>query len=1092
MDIQPTTSDNLSPLKRAILEIRELRAQLAELESARTEPIAIVGMGMRLPGGVYDAESYWQLLRSGIDAVVQVPKERWDIDTLYDPDSTAPGKISTRYGAFLEGIDRFDASFFGIVPLEAVSMDPQQRLLLQVSWEALENAGQSPEQLFASETGVFLGISNSDYLRMVFADESRIDAYATTGSALSVAAGRLSYLLGVHGPCMSVETACSSSLVALHLACASLREGSCRLALAAGVNLILTPELSINFSKAQIMSPDGCCKTFDARANGYVRGEGCAVIVLKRLSHAIADGDTIHALVRGSAVNHDGRSSGLTAPNGPAQEAVIRAALTNARVSPTAVSYVEAHGTGTSLGDPIEVRALGAALCTERSSGQPLSIGSVKTNLGHLEAVSGLAGLLKVVLMLEHGEIAPHLHFEQPSPLIPWDTLPVQVPTQLLPWHDAPRIAGVSSFGLSGTNAHVILEQAPAQSPREQMDAHPLHIITLSAKSENALLELAGRLNKHLEYHAGESLTDIARTLNQGRAHLNHRLAVLADSIPAVRSGLDAFGARKPHAAVFAGHYRNTGTPDVVFLFTGHGANYPGMGRELYETEPVFRQTLQECDALLAPLLGQSLLSILYPQSSSNALLENIAYGQPALFAFQYALARLWQSWDIEPAAVLGHSTGEYAAACIAGVLSPEEGLRLVAARGRLMDALPDKGEMVTVFADRAAVQQFLPPYAGHVFIGAINSPESTVISGRTEAVARLAANFNAAGIKYRRLPVPLAAHSPLVEPIMAEFTETLRQIPFRVPKVMMLSSTTGALVRDDETTRVEYWQRHMREPVLFSQAMQSLYDGGFRIYLEIGPAPMLSSLGERSIPGKDPCQFLPSMRRERPAGETMLESLASLYVDGFKIDFDGFEKQFGGRKIPLPTYPWQEKSYWWTPTRKIADPAQPVPPLESLTPDQTPETPHAGQTLSLRRRLEQAFPDERRELLAESITLEIASIVRLDAQAIDRRQRLMDLGVDSLMAVELRNRLNRRLELEQSLPATLVFDYPTVESIAVHLERDVLNLESRTGKDAARIVPSRAQTTAQDLEALDDAAVEALLVKKLEMLSNSSKEVLE
>ena len=482
----------LSPLKRAIVELREMRTRLDELERARSEPIAIVGMGCRFPGGVIDPDSFWQLLQGGVDAVTEVPPERWDVDAYYDPDPDRPGKMYTRHGSFLKDVDQFDPRFFGISPREAVSMDPQQRLLLEVAWEALENAGQAADHLIDSDTGVFIGISSGDYLLQPGGPAS-VDAYFGTGTSMSAAAGRLSYLLGLRGPSIALDTACSSSLVAAHLACQSLRSRECRLALAGGVNLILSPYAHLVFSKARMLAADGRCKTFDAAADGYVRGEGCGMIVLKRLGDAVADRDRILAVIHGTAVNQDGRSGGLTVPNGPAQEALIRRAVAASGIEPAQVGYVEAHGTGTALGDPIEIRALAAALGAGRPREQPLIVGSVKTNLGHLESAAGMAGLIKAVLVLRHREIPPHLHFRQPSPHIPWSELPVTVPTEAMPWPAAyeRRIVGVSSFGFTGTNAHLVLEAAPVPEPAAADVDRPLHVLPVSARTEEALTVLS-------------------------------------------------------------------------------------------------------------------------------------------------------------------------------------------------------------------------------------------------------------------------------------------------------------------------------------------------------------------------------------------------------------------------------------------------------------------------------------------------------------------------------------------------------------------------------------------------------------------------
>ena len=906
-------AENLSPLKRAIIEIRELRAQLDELQSARNEPIAIIGMGLRLPGGAYDATSYWRLLRDGVDAISQVPHDRWDIDAYYDPDVKAPGKMTTRWGGFIAEVDKFDPPFFGISPREAMSMDPQQRLLLQVSWEALENAGQAPDKLVGSNTGVFAGICSNDYFRIVFDDATRLDTFSATGNVASVAAGRLSYLLGLHGPNMAIDTACSSSLVAVHLAMQSLRRGDCRLALAAGVNLILLPEININFSKSQMMAADGRCKTFDARADGYVRGEGCVVIALKRLADAQKDGDQILALVRGSAINHDGKSSGLTAPNGTAQEAVIREALADARVAPREIGYVETHGTGTSLGDPIEVRALGAAYAQSRTA--PLAIGSVKTNIGHLEAAAGLAGLVKVVLMLQHGEIPPHLHFETPNPLIPWNEFPLTVPTRLTTWESHQRFAGTSSFGFSGTNAHVILEQAPTKiesaSPATE---RPLHLLTLSAKNDHALRELAERYATQLTESSASVMANVAFTANAGRAHFTNRLAIVAESTERVRTQLDAYLAGKDQPGILRGRATIGEQPQIVFLFTGHGSHYVNMGRQLFETQPTYRNLIEQCDELLRPYLEHSLISVLYP-SAENNLLDDMTYGQPAMFAVEYALASLWRAWGIEPAVVAGHSIGEYVAACVAGVFSLADALKLVAMRGRLMQELPADGEMITVFADEARVAPIVAPYAAHISIAAINSPETVVISGQSDAMNQVLSDLHAQKIKTRKLPIARAAHSPMVEPMIPFFVQADAGVKFSSPQIAMVSTVTGKPI-GDEITQPDYWRRHLRQAVRFVDAMQTLQTDGYRHWLELGPNPALISLGQRCMPDAKAMRWLPSLRASWADWQVMLESLATLYVDGATVNWEAFDRDYARQKISLPTYPFERKAYWWTERR--------------------------------------------------------------------------------------------------------------------------------------------------------------------------------
>ena len=656
------------PAKKLALLALELQTRLERAQQGLTEPVAIIGMGCRVPGGASDPDAFWQLLRGGVDAVSEIPAGRWDVDATYSPDPEAPGKMYTRQGGYLRGIDGFDPHFFGIAPREVPTLDPQQRLLMEVGWEALEHAGQPIDALFGSQTGVFVGISSNDYLNLQTkrGDLASLGPHVGTGNAASVAAGRLSYFLGLHGPAVSVDTACSSSVVALHLACQSLLTGESRLALAAGVNLILGPEANVVLSRARMLAPNGRCKTFDASADGFGRSEGCGVVVLKRLGDALADRDRVLAVIRASAVNQDGRSSGISAPNGLAQEAVIRQALARAGIAPAQVAYVEAHGTGTTLGDPIEILALANVLGEARARDQPVLVGSVKTNLGHLEAAAGIAGLIKVVLSLHHGEIPPHIHFRTPNPHIPWAELPVAIPTKAVPWPaiGGRRIAGLSSFGFSGTNAHVIIESAPPVAKADGADLdeppppaeRPLHVLTLSAKTEPALDALAASYARFLG-RTTERVADVCHTANAGRAHFPCRLAVTGRTAEEIRLKLESGG------GAVRGRVTGAVAPPVAFLFTGQGSQYVGMGRELYDTQPTFRAALDRCDELLRGELDVSLLSVLYPAAGEPSRIDETRYTQPALFAIEYALAELWRSWGVVPSLVLGHSVGEYVAA---------------------------------------------------------------------------------------------------------------------------------------------------------------------------------------------------------------------------------------------------------------------------------------------------------------------------------------------------------------------------------------------------------------------------------------------
>ena len=682
--------DSLTLSQRVLLALKETRAKLEAYERARSEPIAIVGMGCRFPGGADNPDLFWDLLCRGVNAVREVPAERWDVDAYYDPDPDTPGKTPIRNGGFLPQVDLFDAHFFGISPREASSMDPQQRLLLEVAWEAFEHAGQGRDHLFGNQVGVFIGIGNVDYARLMH-DSARtdsIDLYATTGNVFSAAAGRLSYTLGLHGPSVSLDTACSSSLVAIHLACQSLRTDESVVALAGGVNLILAPETMIAMSRVPGgLSPDGKCKAFDESANGLARGEGCGLVVLKRLSDAVRDRDNILALIRGSAVNQDGRSAGLTVPNGQAQVALIEKALSTARVDPADVAYLEAHGPGTALGDPIEAGALGAVFGRARSRTRPLIVGSVKTNIGHLESAAGVAGLIKTALVLRHGEAPPNLHFEKPNPHIAWDRIPMSVPTErtaLAPVHHS-RIAAVSAFGVAGTNAHAVLEEPPAREPRGVSenpfrDAHG-YLLTLSARSEPALQQLLGRYAEHLERQPNLPVTDVVYTASAGRFHFPHRIAVLADSVAGMRDQLQRACAGESSAGVVRG--QSSAPPNIAFVFTDEPPNDATVGQRLEERFPVFRGALEECDRLFRQKTGRSLRAVLYP-APAEARPVSPEDGHAVTFSLGYALAELWRSWAVLPSVVMGSGAGEIAAACAAGIATVDQAMDLSLAGGRL------------------------------------------------------------------------------------------------------------------------------------------------------------------------------------------------------------------------------------------------------------------------------------------------------------------------------------------------------------------------------------------------------------------------
>lgn len=905
-------STHETQLRRALEAIQKLRARLDAVENASREPVAVIGIGCRFPGGANGPDDFWRLLETGVDVSTDIPADRWNVESFFDPNPDTPGKMYTRSGAFLSNADSFDAPFFGIAPREASAMDPQQRLLLEVAWEALEHAGQAPSRLAGADAGVFIGISTNDYSQLLAAevDPHQIDAYAGTGTAFNVAAGRIAYFLGLHGPCMAVDTACSSSLVAIHLACQNLRARKCRMALAGGVNLILSPISTVYFCQMHALARDGRCKAFDSSADGYGRGEGCGVIVLKRLSDAVADGDRILAMIRGSAVNHDGRSSGLTVPNGPAQQSVIREALADAGIEARDISLIEAHGTGTPLGDPIEMRALAAALGGGRAGTDAITVGSVKTNLGHLEAAAGVAGLIKLVLSLQHRQIPPHLHFREPNPHIPWSELPVKIPTALEAWNPAGgrRIAGVSSFGFSGTNAHVIVEEAPAvAAPVGSADGRP-HVLCVSARSDAALRTLAAAYVQHPI--AEDSFADLCATANTGRSHFLHRLAIVTDTSRRAQETLASFV--NGEVSDGACHGSRKGPREIAFLFTGQGSQYTGMARVLYQTQPVFRRTLDECDALLRLHMERPLLSVLFPAPGSSSPIDQTEYTQPSLFALEYSLAAMWRSWGVEPSMVLGHSVGEYVAACVAGMFPLEAGLALIAERARLMQSLPAGGAMAAVAAGERRAAEAIAPWRDRLAIAAVNGPEATVISGEAGALDQALETLSLAGISAQKLTVSHAFHSALMDPMLDSLVAAAQKAPHRMPALPLISNVTGELLRFNSGDMPEYWRRHARMPVRFLDSVRTARSMGTELFLEIGPAPVLSTLGRKCIAQNDAAVWLPTLRRGDDDWKTVLSSLARVYAEGVDVDWAEFERGNARRKVSLPTYPFERKRYWF------------------------------------------------------------------------------------------------------------------------------------------------------------------------------------
>jgi len=888
--------------------------------SNNPEPIALIGVGCTLPGKITDMEGLLTALQEGRDLITDIPADRWSLDAYYDPDALAPGRTYVRKGGFVDDVYLFDPGFFGITDAEAARMDPQQRLLLQTVWHALEDAGQSAEELMNSNTGVFLAMMNTNnysQLKGLFEGPMGLTAYDAMGDAMSIAAGRISHFLGLEGPCLTLDTACSSSLVALHLARQSILAGDCDMAIVAGVNLILHPGIHIAFSKLGLMSRAGRCATFDASADGYIRGEGCVAVVLRRESDAIARGDRIIASIIGTAVNQDGHTPALTAPNGRSQEKVIRNALARTAINPNEIGYVEAHGTGTPVGDPIEMSAIVNVYGPGRSVSEPLYVGSVKSNFGHIEAGAGLLGLVKSALSLQHEEIFPSIHFKQLNPAIDLGQAPVRVASERIPWsrNGVPRLAGINSFGYSGTNAHVILQEAPLQSNGQTESSISTvrnlfdragELVVLSAKSPASLDGLADQWIEFLAQENKSPLRDIAFSAALARTQLNQRLAIIGKDKEDVRQKLQAWREGRTPKGMAHGQIFPKVKPKIAFIFTGQGSQYADMGRELYESEPRFAETINRIASIMDPELGAPLLEVLFGERSAEYL-ENTRYVQPALFAIEYALADLVRHWGVEPSYLIGHSIGEIVAACVAGVLDMEDAARFVVARGRLMGSLPAGGTMLAIAAAPEQVQRWVQGREADVAVATVNGPHAVVISGQAEAVAEVGAMAQTAGRQIKELEVSHAFHSPLMDPILDELTQVAASMRISPPRIPILSNTSGDFFGDE--IKPEYWSSQVRNAVLFHQGMQKIIDAGCSLVVEIGPHPALTPVVVTAFDSPT-LQTTPTLRKDKKDATNLLATLATLYVNGAPLKFDRLFWEPDYQRVSLPLYPFHMEKY--------------------------------------------------------------------------------------------------------------------------------------------------------------------------------------
>jgi len=872
------------------------------------DPVAIVGIGCRFPGAVVDPASFWAFLSEGQDAIGEIPPSRIDLAHYFDARPATPGRIMTRWGGFLKGIEDFDAGFFGISPREAERLDPQQRLLLETAWEALEDAGVDVEALNGSATAVFVGQWLSDFESRLFADPEGVDFFMTTGSGRYASSGRLSYLLGLRGPSLTLDSACSSSLAAVHLAVRSIRSGESDLAIAGGANVILQPHISIAYSQSRMMAPDGHCKFGDAKGDGYVRSEGAGLVVLKSLARALADGDRIYALIEGSAVNNDGRASGsMGTPSRVGQEELLRTAYRDAGRSPGEVGYIEAHGTGTRAGDPVELGALGAVLAEGRADGVRASVGSVKTNLGHTEGAAGVAGLIKAALSLHHGAIPSSLHFVDPNPTVPWSELPLRVPTALAPWpaSDTPRVAGVNSFGIAGTNAHVVLRDAPV-APVKAPATHSgaAVVLPLSARSPEALRALASRHAERLARPDAPALPDLCQAAAWRRAALEVRAAFAATDVASLREALQRFASGEGEAV----HARPGERPKLAFVVPGQGAQWDGMARQLIADEPVFRDALMQCDAAARPFLDVSILAAL--QAEADAPLERIDVVQPVLVSLAIAYAALLRSWGVEPDAVVGHSMGEVGAACIAGVLDIGQAMQVVCARSRLMRRVSGAGAMALVELSMDDARQRLKGLEDRLSVAVSNSPRSSVISGEPEAVKAVMAELEREQIFCRLVKVDVASHSPQMEPLAQELAQQLAHLSPSAANGPLYSTVRARRVEGSEMPAA-YWADNLRRPVLFSHTVEQMLNDGITVFVELGPHPvLLPSLQQTAQIAARDIATVACGHRDEPAGLGARAALGTLWAQGVPVNWRTAQPG-SGTWVDLPSYPWQRERHW-------------------------------------------------------------------------------------------------------------------------------------------------------------------------------------
>ncbi|QFQ97784.1 acyltransferase domain-containing protein [Streptomyces phaeolivaceus] len=1035
-----TVSDErlVEALRASVTENERLRRENERITAAAREPVAIVGMACRLPGGISSPEQLWDLVSGGHDAVTGFPTDRgWDLDGLYHPEPGHPGTTYVKEAGVLHGAGAFDAGFFGLSEREALGTDPQQRILLELVWETLERAGIDPHTVRGSDTGVFAGLMYHDYANGVRRLPDGVDAFLGLGRSGSVLSGRVSYLYDLTGPSVTVDTACSSSLVTLHMAVQALRGGECSLALAGGLAVMATPDAYVGFAAQRALAPDGRIKAFSSSADGTNWAEGAGVLLVERLSDARRNGHPVLAVIRGSAVNQDGASNGLTAPNGPSQERVIRAALANSGLTPADVDTVEGHGTGTVLGDPIEAQALLATYGRNRPEGRPLWLGSLKSNIGHAQAAAGVAGVIKTVLALRNERLPKTLHVDEPTPKVDWSEGAVELLTEARPWpreEGRPRRAGVSSFGISGTNAHVLLEEAAPEPVAEAAFPRAAGPVAwaLSAKTADALRAQAARLDAFLDTaDAPGDPYDLGHALALTRTAFDERAVLVGEDTGTLRAKVRALA--EGGAGSLPGVARGSRAKGhLAVLFTGQGAQRIGMGRELYETYPAFAAAFDAIAAELDRRLPVPLKDVVFEGVGD---LDRTEFTQPALFAIEVALYRLYESWGVRPRALAGHSIGELAAAYVAGVWSPADAARLVAARGRLMQALPSGGAMIAV---QATEDEVLPLLTGGVGVAAVNGPRSVVVSGVASEAAAIGAHFTGLGRRTKELTVSHAFHSPLMDPMLEEFRQVAAELSYDEPRIPVISTLTGAPATSRELASPDYWVRHARGVVRFADAVRTLRAQGVATFLEAGPAAVLSALGPGCLDdGDDGAVFLPALRVDAPDAQTALTALGGLHTRGVPIDWTALFT--GARRVALPTYAFQRRDYWLE--------AGTVTTETISTPETETATDPGAEALEATR---QALVARLAGLSAEEQVAHLVDLVAAQAETarteqnpddvfddeLDGDSPFFEVGFNSLSAVELRNRLVEATGL--TLSPMLLFDYPTPAYVAEFLQEQL------------------------------------------------------